>query len=156
VAQPIASVTERHDSGSDAPSDQLRLGGYSAELVVNAILLYVAHHLLQWGVPFLTPAFADVLWAIDLSLGATIVANAFFIAYDPDWFKHLCQAALNFFSLISTYTLYRVFPFDFEPVWWNDVVGVLLVVVMIATTIGVVVHLVKAIGAGFAYGVPAR
>jgi hypothetical protein len=126
----------------------MRQGGYSVEVVVNAILLYAAHHLLAWGVPFLTPAFSDVLWAIDLSLGAAIIANALFIAYDPAWFRYLSQACLNLFSLVSTYTLYRVFPFDFEPVGWNDIVGVLLVVVMVATAIGFIVHLAQAIGEG--------
>jgi len=151
VAQPIQQHTRDW-----CPPTEVRHGGYSAELVVNAILLYAAHHLLEWGVPFLTPAFADVLWAIDLSLGAAIIANALFIAYDPAWFKHLSQAALNFFSLVSTYTLYRVFPFDFELAQWNDIVGVLLVVGMVATAIAVIVHLVQAIGESFAVVVPAH
>jgi hypothetical protein len=124
--------------------------------VVSAIMLYASHHLLEWGVPFLTPAFADVLWAIDLSLGATIVANALFIAYDAAWFKHLTKTALHIFALVFAYTLYRVFPFAFEPLWWNDVVGVLLVVVMLATTIAAIVHLVQAMSEGFAYVEPAR
>jgi hypothetical protein len=152
MAQPYPqatnSVTERLDDGWRTSTDHLRHGGYTVELVLNAILLYAAHHLLEWGVPFITPAFADVLWAIDLSLGAAIIANALFIAYDPAWFRRLSQAALDFFSLVSTYTLYRVFPFDFEMVGWNDIVSVLLVVAMVATMIGLIVHLAQAIGEG--------
>jgi hypothetical protein len=156
IQQPTRSVTERLDASWRPPTDQLRHGGYTVELVVNAILLYAAHHLLPWGVPFLTPAFADVLWAIDLSLGAAIIANALFMAYDPAWFRQLSQAGLDFFSLVSTYTLYRVFPFDFELAWWNDVAAGVLVVAMVATTIGFIVHVVRATSDGFAYVVAAR
>jgi len=70
----------------------MRRGCYATALVVNAVLLYSAHRLLEWGVPFLTPSFNDVLWALDLSLGATVLANAAFIAYDSAWFRHVSDS----------------------------------------------------------------
>jgi hypothetical protein len=129
----------------------LRTSGYAVAVVVNAILLYVAHHLLAWGVPFLTPAFAEVLWAIDLSLGAAIVANAAFIAYDARWFRHLTGAALDALSLLSTYTLYSVFPFHFEAPWWYETAALVLLIVMLVTAIALVVHVVQAIADGVQY-----
>jgi hypothetical protein len=125
--------------------------GYAVSIVVNAILLYIVHHVTTWGVPFLTPAFEDVLWAIDLSLGATIVANAFFMAYDRGWFRHLSEMVLDALALLSTYTLYRVFPFQFDDAWWYQVAGVALLAVMLAVSIALIVNALKAVADGLSY-----
>jgi hypothetical protein len=129
------------------PAD-LRATGYGISIVVNVILLYVVHHLLAWDVPILTPAFNDVLWAVDLSLGATIVANAIFMAYDPRWFRHVSDIVLDLLALLSVYMIYRVFPFQFEQAWWYDVTPLVLLVVMIAILIAIVVNLVQAVTDG--------
>jgi hypothetical protein len=129
------------------PAD-LRATGYGISIVVNVILLYVAHHLLAWGVPFLTPAFTDVLWAIDLSIGATIVANAIYMAYDPSWLRHVSEIVLDLLALLSVYTIYRVFPFQFEQTWWYQSATLTLLVLMFAILIAVIVNLVQAVTDG--------
>ena len=122
---------------------EARRGGYIAALVVNAVVLYAAHHLVAWGVPFITPSFNDVLWAIDLSIGATIAANACFIVYDATWFRHLTQIGLDALALLSVYMLYRVFPFDFEAAWLSDLVSIALVFAMLGVSIALMVDLVR-------------
>ena len=42
--------------------------------------------------PF-TGDWVDVLWAVRLSLVASIAANAMCVAYDADWFRHLTGSA---------------------------------------------------------------
>jgi len=87
--------------------------GYIAAIIVNVVLLYVAHHLLEWHVPFVTQEFTVALWAVDLSLIATIVGNAMLLGYDARWFKRLVQIALNVVAVAMVATLYGIFPFDF-------------------------------------------
>jgi hypothetical protein len=128
------------------PSDEAkaagRRAGYVGSIVVNVIWYYIAHNLLRWGVPFLTPAFANVLWAIDLSIGATILANALFLAYDERWFRRLLQIFLTGLAFVVTATLYGVFPFDFGDPMWNSLASFCLFAVMIATVLATLVQLV--------------
>lgn len=87
--------------------------GYIISILVNIFMWFVFHNLLNWGIEFVTPEFTQVLWALDLSIGVTIIANALFLIYDPPWFKYLGQMAMNVAGIISVYTLWRVYPFDF-------------------------------------------
>jgi hypothetical protein len=119
-----------------------RRAGYVGSIIVNALWYYVAHNLLRWGVPFLTPAFANVLWAIDLSVGAMILANALFLAFDERWFRRLLQVFLTGLAFVVTSTLYGVFPFEFGDPMWNSLASFSLFVVMIATVLAMLVQLV--------------
>jgi hypothetical protein len=76
-AHPAARTAPDAGAGAGA-----RSGGYLLAIVINALLLYVVQHLVAWDVRFITPAWNDVLWAVDLSLQATIVANVLFLIYD--------------------------------------------------------------------------
>jgi hypothetical protein len=128
------------------PTDEERVrarrASYVGSIVVNAIWYYVAHNLLRWDIPFLTPSFASVLWAIDLSIGASIVANALFLAYDERWFRRLLQIVLTGLAFVATSTLYGVFPFEFGDPMWNSLASFCLFVVMIATALAMLVQLV--------------
>jgi hypothetical protein len=128
----MSSAQEQHT--------RARRAGYVGTIVVNAIMLYVAHHLLVWEVPFVTPAFADVLWAIDLSLWATIVANVLFLGYDAAWFRHLVQIGLSGIAFLVTTQLYAFFPFDFGAPAWNDGARLALVLVMAAIILAIIVQ----------------
>jgi hypothetical protein len=119
-----------------------RRAGYAAAIIVNALLLYVAHHLLAWGVPFVTPAFADVLWAIDLSVTATILANAVYLAYDARWFRQLTQLGLSGLAFVVAAVLYAAFPFDFGTASWNDLGHLALLLVMLALILAMIVQAV--------------
>lgn len=66
---------------------------YVATIVVNVALIYIANNLLNWGVPFLTRSFVVPLWLINLSLSATVAANAIFLIYDAGWFYRGCGPA---------------------------------------------------------------
>src|SRR5579859_2906096 len=90
-----------------------RHSGYVGAVVINSILLAVAHNLLAWHVPFITSAWADVLWAIDLSLGSSIVASAIYVSYDEPWFRNLGQIVVSVLSLVAWLALIQVFPVNF-------------------------------------------
>jgi hypothetical protein len=91
-----------------------RIFGYTIALVVNFVIWYIIHNLGRWNLLYIVAEeFTRVLPAFDLSLAATMVLNALWVAYDPRWFRHLGQAVLNALSLNVMYMLYRVFPFRF-------------------------------------------
>ena len=120
-----------------------RITGYVIAIIVNAVMWYIAHNVLNWNVPFITERFVAVLPAMEASLGATMIANVLFIAFDPRWFRSLAQAGLNVLSLYVAYMLYTVFPFDFGVDTFNWLVRLGLIATAIAMVIGTIVELVR-------------
>jgi hypothetical protein len=129
-----------HSATRAAPDAAARAGAcsgsYVLAIVINALLLYVVHHLLAWGVRFITLAWNDVLWAVDLSLQATIVANVLFLIYDARWFHSLVQVLPAGVAVLSLWWMYQIFPFDFGSVGMNDLARLGLVLLTIAAAIG--------------------
>lgn len=115
---------------------------YWVAIVINAILLFVAHNLLNWDVGFVTEEFSAVLWVIDLSLGATIAANIVFLFYDPAWFRHLTQVALNAVAFVAIYTIFTVFPFALSGLA-DLAVRIALIAAMVGLGIGTIVEVVQ-------------
>lgn len=126
--------------------------GFVVAIVVNVAMVYVANNLLGWDLlPFLTSEFGDLLWVINLSLGATIIVNIFWLGYDADWFRLLCQIGLNLISALVLIRLYRVFPFDFSAYEfeWALLARAVIVLTMVALAVGTVVELVKLARGGY-------
>jgi hypothetical protein len=119
--------------------------GFIAAIIVNLILLFVFNNLLNWGVPFLTSAYSGVLWAINLSLGATIIANILFLVYDAGWFHHLAQLVLNVIALFVFFLIYSIFPFTFTAESWAFWIKIALIVVMAGIGIGIIVEVFRLI-----------
>ncbi len=117
--------------------------GYAIAVVTNVIMWYVINNLLNWNIPFITPHFVDVIRAFNLSVGATAVANALFIIYDPGWFHHLVQMALNVLAFNAAYVLYTIFPFAFNNPIVHQVFRVALIFAMVGTAIAFITELVK-------------
>ena len=115
--------------------------GYVIAIVINIVLLYVTHHLVAWEVSFITPAWTGVLWAVDLSLGASIAGNVLFLVYDRPWFKHLVQIVMSILAFVSSYVMYRAFPFSFAQPWLTTGLRVLLLLGMVGLTIAVIADL---------------
>ena len=124
-----------------------RRGGYAAAIVMDAVMLYVVHHVLEWDVPFITPAFGDVVWAFNLSLGTSIVVNALLMTGDLGWWRRLGDVARDVTALLSTYMLYQVFPFDL-PSGMATLLAMALVVIMVLLVISTIVHSVQAVAGG--------
>lgn len=121
--------------------------GYIVSIVILVILLYVFEHLYEWGVPFLTGEYNDLLWYIRLSFYASIAMNVVFLMYDPKWLKHLLQAVANVFGALSVIMFYVVFPFDFSTDQVNKIVKIILLVIMIIMLLSIVIELIKALRA---------
>jgi hypothetical protein len=117
--------------------------GYIVSMLVNAALIYVFNNLLAWNIPYLLPTFEGCLWAIHLSLSATIFVNFIYIFFDVNWFHSLMQVFLNIFSWTSIYFIYSIFPFDFPASLWAQVVKIALLVLLMVIPIGTLVELIQ-------------
>lgn len=86
---------------------------YIIAIIINVALLYVVNNLIRWDIPYLTREFADKpLLILNISITATIIANAIFLAFDPEWFTALVRAILNLISIAFLYTFLTVFPLN--------------------------------------------
>jgi hypothetical protein len=117
--------------------------GYVLSMLINAALLYVFNHLSNWNIPYLLPTFQGCLWAIRLSLSATIFVNFIYIFFDETWFHHLMQAILNCFSWLSIYFLYSIFPFAFPAALWDQIVKIAFIFLLVVIPIGTLVELIQ-------------
>jgi hypothetical protein len=142
LTEPTPHDTTRHATGTRA--------GYIAAIVVNVLLLIVINNVTAWvTVPFLTADVTRVIPIINLSLAATITANAIYLVYDGRWFVALTQLGLLGISMLATVRIYRVFPFDFSSydVDWALVTRIVLIVAMGGIAVAMVVEAVKFVAA---------
>ena len=137
------SSFKKWDKKSSTPV--ARRVGYIFSIIFMIIFLYILRHLREWGVTFLTEDFERCLWYIELAIYVTIAGNVLFIIFDPKWFRHFLQAAINAANALSTIMIYVIFPFAVENAkwaWWLKL-GILLI--FIITVISILVELIKGI-----------
>lgn len=99
----------------------------------------MAHHVLDWQIGWITPAWSDVLWAVDLSLEVSIVTNLLFLAFAANWFRNLAGAVSCAVAVFATWWIYVAFPFEFGSISANDFARLILLLVMLATLLAMVV-----------------
>ena len=120
---------------------------YIAAVIVNAILVVVVNKIPGWNIGFITGGFTAVLWALNLSFGVQIAGNAVLVAYHPLPLHYAVNVVFNAVGALSTYLVYREFPFDFSETsvpWFDTVARVVLIVGFAGSILGAVVHLIKA------------
>ena len=124
--------------------------GYLLAAAINGVLLWVSHHLLEWGWPsFLTEDFEQVLPILSASFVATIVANVLFVAHDPRWFRALAESVTSALSLVAAVRMWQVFPFDFSTMArdWSTLARVLIAVGIAGLAVAVVANVVTFLAA---------
>ena len=133
-------------TGRRRPSRGTRRFGYGISIVVQIALLILVNNLVEWDIaPFITEELNDLVPYINVSLVASMVVNAVYLAFDPRWFKSFTQAILNVISLVVIIQTYRIFPFDFSGSGfnWTALLRTGLVVLMVLVTIGIIGEVVK-------------
>ncbi|MHB1132241.1 MAG: hypothetical protein ACYC4L_07595 [Chloroflexota bacterium] len=125
-----------------------RVAGHVAAIVANLVALYVLNNLLAWHVPFLTEAFIAPLAVFNLSIAASIVAHAVFLAYEPRWFRLLVQTGLNVLGLAAVGTMYIVFPLDFGATGWEPFARFALLATIVAIGIATVIEALQLLFSG--------
>ena len=117
-----------------------RTSGYFIAIIFNIIFLYIVNNLLNWQIYFITPAFNEVLWIINLSIIVTIIGNTLLLLYSPESFSHLMKIIMNTINFIAVYFVYEVFPFNFYNSFFNWGLSIFLVLVMIGLVIASLVE----------------
>jgi hypothetical protein len=114
---------------------------YIAAIIFNLIFLYVVNNLLNWHIYFITNAFNEVLWIINLSIMASIIGNALLLLYSPERLRHMVKIIINIISFIAVYIVYKVFPFNFYNSFYNWGFNILLILAMIGIAIATIVEI---------------
>ena len=113
-------------------------------IVFNVAFLVVVNNVVEWGwFSWVTADLNDVLPIINVSLIASIVANAAYLAFDPPWFKSTAEFGLLIISLTVAVRLLQVFPFEFSTDGWETLTRGLLIGVIAAIGLAMIVQLVR-------------
>ncbi|HEY69670.1 MAG TPA: hypothetical protein G4O08_03700 [Anaerolineae bacterium] len=129
---------------------------FAVAAAVNVVLLVGinAWRLWQpWTRGVVLDNFGEILWAANLSFVVQIVGNGLLVLFRPPRLYSFLQAVFALVGLVSIIVLYRVFPLDFSQVvgsWMNLLFRWVLIIGMVGSCIGIVVHLIRAL-TGTAY-----
>jgi len=139
------STVPVHDSARSAHGATTRRLGYGFAIAINAVMLFVVDNATTWNIPWLTSDFDRVVPLLNMALIGAILANAVYLVFDPAWFKLLADTALLCLNLAATIAILRVFPFDFSGYAfdWTVVIRMVLILAVVAVTIGIIVNLVN-------------
>ena len=141
-----------YSPNSVQPRQWGRTSGYLVSIVIDVILLYAAQHLLDWGLPWITSEWSDVVWVVSLSLTVSIIGNALLLAYDELWFHRIVDFVATAAALLAGYGIYRVLRFDFGSDWESLahlVVGAMLIALAIPTVVTAVLAIAELARAGW-------
>ncbi len=115
--------------------------GYFGTIIFSLIFYYIVNNLLNWHIYFITSAFNEVLWIINLSILATIIGNGLLILYSPIRFMHAIKIIINIISFIAVYIVYKVFPFNFYNSFYNWGFNILLILGLIGIVIAILIEI---------------
>lgn len=138
ITEPSSASATRRPTGKAA--------GYVVAIVVNVILLVAVNTGVLWDLlPFVTADIDRVVPLLNLSLAASAIVNAAYLAYDATWFTGLTQVVVLSLSMLVTVRLLQVFPFDFagSDVPWETLLRVGLLFAIVGVAIAMIVEAVR-------------
>ncbi len=142
IDRPLRHVT----TPRSGPSVGARRVGYGVAALINLVLVWVTHQLLDWEWPgFLTPDFDRVLPIVTASLLVSVAANAWFSWSDSGWRKPAGDLATSAIGFVAAVRVWQVFPFDFTGYEhdWSWLVRGVLILAVAGTAIGTAAAVVK-------------
>jgi hypothetical protein len=113
---------------------------YIFSIIFNLIFFYIVNNLLNWNIYFITPALNEVLWIINLSIIATIIGNILLLLYSSESFRHVMKIIINTINFVAVYYVYVVFPFNFNNSFYNWVISIFIILIMIGLVIASLVE----------------
>lgn len=129
-------------------SPAARRGGYLVSVAINGVLLYLLNAHPGWqSMSFLTPAAAQVIGLVNLTLWAGIVANGVYFIADPPPLRAVGDLVTLAIALVTTVRVWDVFPFAFHgSVAFVAVIArVVLIIGIVGTGIGILYSVVTLI-----------
>lgn len=131
-----------------------RLGsqiGYGIAIGLSLVLIFIVQNLERWDfLPFLTEDFGEVVPWITFSLLAGALAYFFYILYDSQTLRWGGEIVTNVITIVVTWKVFTVFPFDFTAYEfsWGILVRFVMVVAIVGASIGAVANVVKIVNSG--------
>lgn len=122
--------------------------GYAVAILVNLLIYGFINVWPGWETfDFVTPAAADVLPLVNLSIGVTILVNVVYLFADGTRIKALGEMVASLVTMIASVAVLRVFPFDFTAYAfpWELLTRFILVIAVVGSAIAVLVHLYRLI-----------
>lgn len=137
----VATIKPAQDQQPDLEPTTSNRAGHVIEVIVNGGLLYVVHHLLEWGWPnFLTEEFERLLPLLTFAFIVNIVVNAVYLVSTDVITKSIGDLLTASIAFVVSIRTLQIFPFDFSEYAtdWSTLVRVILV----ASLVGIVAAIV--------------
>jgi hypothetical protein len=125
-----------------------RRGGYLVSIAINGVLLYLLNAHPDWqSMSFLTPATAQVIALVNLTLWAGLAANAVYLIADPPPLHALGDLVTLTIAVVTALRVWDVFPFAFHgSVAFVAVIArVVLIIGIVGASIGILYSVVTLI-----------
>lgn len=136
---------------SPAPMISRRAGrriGYVVAIVVNLLIFGFINAWPGWeSFDFITPAAADVVPWVNLSVTVAILVNIVYLFADGTRVKALGEIVTSAAATVASAVVLDAFPFDFSSYAfpWAIVVRIVLVIAIVGSGISVLVNLYRLI-----------
>ncbi|MDP1876978.1 MAG: hypothetical protein Q8M17_05425 [Actinomycetota bacterium] len=120
--------------------------GYSVAIIVNLLVYCFINVWPGWeSLDFVTPAAADVVPLVNISIGVAILVNVVYLVADGTRIKALGEMVSAAVTLVASVVVLSVFPFDFSAYAfpWELVTRVVLVIAVVGSAISVLVNLYR-------------
>jgi len=118
-------------------------------MIWNIFFLWLVNKVPDWDLKFITETYNTVLVILNINIVAQIAGYALILFFDFRWMWHLVRALLDAAGLVVMLVLYFLYPFDFSGIggwsWLDILLPIIFIVGMVASGIGVIVHLLKLI-----------
>lgn len=133
----MTAISERRRQRSRAS----RRGGYLVSIAINGVFLYLLNAHPGWqSMSFLTPATAQVIGLVNLTLWAGIAANAVYFIADPPGLRAAGDLATLTIALVTTARIWALFPFAFHGAiaFVAVIVRVVLIMGLVGASLGII------------------
>jgi hypothetical protein len=128
------------------PTSAARRFGYAIGAVANLVMMFLIYVWPGWEiVPFLTDDTTRVLGLVMASLIVGVATNLVYMVADPPVLRTIGDVLSTGIAVAVITRTLRVFPFDFGDATfdWALVTRILLILLIIATSIGLVAQMVR-------------
>ena len=122
--------------------------GYIVAIVVNLLVYGFINAWPGWeSFDFITPAAADVVPLVNLSITVAILANIVYLFADGTRVRALGEMVTSTVAMVASAAVLTAFPFDFTAYAfpWALVVRIILVIAIVGSGISVLVNLYRLI-----------
>jgi hypothetical protein len=137
---------EKGRRGNEKPFGRYRTESLWS-IAFNLIFLYIVFKIPGWNLPFITEGYGAVLWILVVNILIQIGGNLLIALIDLAWIRYVSRILTESASLVTSLSLYFIFPFDFSHyhgwAWIDWLLPILLIVGMVVSGLKVLANIWK-------------